>query len=67
MTSAGPTATTLEEANAADSRRTLNATLLEDVLAAHATLAQAHDQHRHAALAFWQARANFEKALGAGQ
>jgi len=37
------------------------------VLAARATLAQAHDQHRQAALAFWQARANFEKALGAGQ
>jgi len=46
LTSAGPAATTLEEANAADPRRTLNATFLEDVLAAQATLAQAHDQYR---------------------
>ncbi len=38
--------------------------LLKDVLAAQASLGQAEDQHRQAVLSLWQARANFEKAVG---
>lgn len=40
--------------------------LLKDVLSAQASLGQASDQYRQAALAFWEARANFEQALGTG-
>ncbi len=43
------------------------AALLKDVLAAQASLGQANDQYRQAALAFWQARANFETAVGIGE
>src|SRR5437867_3162867 len=43
------------------------AALLKDVLAAQAAVAQASDQYRQAALGFFEARANFEKVLGAGQ
>jgi len=40
------------------------AALPKDVLAAQASLGQAEDQSRQAVLSFWQARANFEKAVG---
>jgi outer membrane protein len=40
--------------------------LLKDLLSAQASLAQADDQYRQAVLAFWEARGNFEKAVGAG-
>src|SRR5439155_11043045 len=40
------------------------AALLKDVLAAQASLGQAEDQSRQAVLSLWQARANFEKAVG---
>ncbi|NJN39817.1 MAG: TolC family protein [Gammaproteobacteria bacterium] len=38
--------------------------LLKDTLAAQASLAQANDQYRQGVLGFWEARANFEKAVG---
>ena len=38
--------------------------LLKDVLAAQASLGQAEDQSRQSVLSLWQARANFEKAVG---
>lgn len=41
------------------------AALLQDVLAAQAALGQASDQYRQAVLSFWEARADFERALGA--
>ncbi len=40
--------------------------LLKDLLSAQASLAQANDQHRQAVLGVWEARASFEKAVGAG-
>jgi outer membrane protein TolC len=40
------------------------AALLKDVLAAQASLGQANDQYRQAALGFWEARANLDRALG---
>jgi outer membrane protein TolC len=40
--------------------------LLKDLLSAQASLAQANDQYRQAVLGFWQARSNFEQAIGAG-
>jgi outer membrane protein len=42
------------------------AVLLKDLLAAQASLAQANDQYRQGVLGFWQARSNFDKAIGAG-
>jgi outer membrane protein TolC len=40
------------------------AVLLPDVLAAQAALAQANDQYRRAMLAFWETRADFDRAVG---
>jgi outer membrane protein TolC len=41
--------------------------LLADVLQAQAALASANDQQQTAVLAFWTARADFDRALGEGQ
>jgi outer membrane protein TolC len=41
--------------------------LLADVLQAQAALAAANDQQQGAVLAFWTARADFDRALGEGQ
>ena len=38
--------------------------LLADVLQSQAALAAANDQYQGAVLAFWSARADFERALG---
>ena len=43
------------------------AALLNDVLNAQATLAEADNQYQQALLAFWSARADFEKAVGGDQ
>jgi len=40
--------------------------LLKDLLAAQASLAQAADQYRQSVLGFWEARSNFEQAIGTG-
>jgi len=40
--------------------------LLKDLLAAQASLAQANDQYRQGVLGFWEARSNFEQAVGTG-
>jgi outer membrane protein TolC len=40
------------------------AILLSDLLQQQASLATAEDQYRQALLAFWTARADFERALG---
>src|SRR5262245_17566985 len=41
--------------------------LLADVLQAQAALASANDQYQGSVLAFWTARADFDRALGEGQ
>jgi outer membrane protein TolC len=43
------------------SRRTI---LLSDLLEQHSSVASAEDQYRQGLLAFWRARADFERALG---
>jgi outer membrane protein TolC len=43
------------------------AALLNDVLNAQAALAEADNQYQQALLAFWSARADFEKAVGGDQ
>jgi len=43
------------------------AALLKDVLNAQATLGQASTQYQQAVLSYWEARANFDKAVGADQ
>ncbi len=45
-------------------RLTEQAALLKDVLLLQTALAEANDQYQKALLAFWTARADFEKALG---
>ena len=42
----------------------LKAALLKDVLQEQAAVADANDQYRQALLAFWMAKADFERALG---
>jgi outer membrane protein TolC len=43
------------------------AVLLKDLLNAQTSLAQASDQYRQAVLNYWDARAGFEKAIGASE
>lgn len=43
------------------------AALLKDLLNAQTALAQANDQYRQAVLGYWEARASFEKAVGASE
>ena len=43
----------------------LQATLLSDVLQTQATLADADYQYQQALMAFWTAKAEYEKAIGA--
>jgi outer membrane protein TolC len=42
------------------------AILLSDLLQQHSSVASAEDQYRQGLLAFWKARADFERALGEG-
>lgn len=48
-------------------RYKMQAALLSDVLTAQSSLAEADNQYQQALLAFWAARADFEKALGGDQ
>jgi outer membrane protein TolC len=59
--------TALEQARVASNRYTARAALLKDVLHAQTELAEANHQYQQALLAFWAARADFEKAIGGDQ
>jgi outer membrane protein len=56
--------TAKEKLRVAMNKYTEQAALLQDVLQAQATLADANHQYRQALLSFWTTRAEFEKALG---
>lgn len=53
-----------EKVRVATSRYSLEAALYKDVLQTQAALAEAEDRYQQALLAFWTARADFEKAIG---
>jgi outer membrane protein TolC len=59
--------TALEQVRVASNRYTAQAALLKDVLSAQHALAEANHQYQQALLAFWTARADFEKATGGDQ
>jgi outer membrane protein len=59
--------TALEQARVASNRYTARAAMLKDVLSAQTALAEANQQYQQALLAFWAARADFEKAIGGDQ
>lgn len=59
--------TALEQARVASNRYTARAALLKDALNAQNSLAEAKHQYQQALLAFWTARADFEKAIGGDQ
>jgi outer membrane protein len=59
--------TALEQVRVASNRYTARAALLKDVLNAQNSLAEASHQYQQALLAFWTARADFEKAIGGEQ
>lgn len=59
--------TSTEKLRVAGNRYKAQAALLNDVLNAQAALAEAGNQYQQALLAFWSARADFEKALGGDQ
>jgi outer membrane protein TolC len=59
--------TALEQARVASNRYTARAAMLKDVLQAQTALAEANHQYQQALLAFWAARADFEKAIGGDQ
>ncbi|HNG31107.1 MAG TPA: TolC family protein [Blastocatellia bacterium] len=56
--------TAREQLRVASNRYTAQAALLKDVLHAQTALADANHQYNQALLAFWTARADFEKAIG---
>jgi outer membrane protein TolC len=53
-----------EKLRIATSKYSLEAALYKEVLQSQAGLAEADDRHQQALLAFWTARADFEKAIG---
>lgn len=57
----------IEKLRVVGNRYKLQASLLSDVLNAQTALAEADDQYQQALLAFWSARADFEKAVGGDQ
>lgn len=59
--------TAREQLRVASNRYTAQAALLKDVLHAQTALADANHQYNQALLAFWTARADFEKAIGGEQ
>jgi outer membrane protein TolC len=59
--------TSAEKFRVAGNRYKMQAALLSDVLNAQAALAEAGNQYQQALLAFWSARADFEKAIGGDQ
>src|SRR5262245_15529931 len=59
--------TAREQLRVAANRHALQATLMKDVLHAQTSLAEANHHYRQALLAFWTARAEFEKAIGGNQ
>lgn len=59
--------TATEQVRVASNRYTARAALLKDVLNAQNSLAEANHQYQQALLAFWAARADFEKAIGGEQ
>jgi len=56
-----------EQVRVAANRYRLEAALLKDVLHAQHSLAEANHQNQQALLAFWTARADFEKSIGGDQ
>jgi outer membrane protein TolC len=56
--------TALEQVRVASNRYSAKAALLKEVLSAQNSLAEANHQYQQALLAFWTARADFEKAIG---
>lgn len=56
-----------EKLRVMSNRYKMQAALLNDVLNAQNTMAEADNQYQQALLAFWAARADFEKALGGDQ
>jgi outer membrane protein TolC len=56
--------TAREQLRVMSNRYTAQAALLKDVLSAQTSLANANYQYQQAMLAFWAARADFEKAIG---
>jgi outer membrane protein TolC len=54
----------LEKLRVATNKYTLEVALYKDVLQSQAGLAEARDRYQQALLAFWTARADFEKAIG---
>lgn len=59
--------TAREQLRVASNRYTVQAALLKDVLHAQTALAEANHQYNQALLAFWTARADFEKSIGGEQ
>lgn len=59
--------TALERLRVAKNKYAAEAALLKDVLSAEVALEQANTSHEQALLAFWDARADFERALGEDQ
>jgi outer membrane protein TolC len=59
--------TAREQLRVMSNRYTAQAALLKDVLSAQTSLADANYQYQQAMLAFWAARADFEKAIGGAQ
>ncbi len=57
----------VEKLRVMSNRYKVQAALLGDVLNAQTTLAEADNQYQQALLAFWAARADFEKSLGGDQ
>jgi len=56
--------TARENLRVAQNRYSQQASLLKDVLQVQTTLAQADNQYQQALLSFWNAKADFERALG---
>lgn len=59
--------TAREQLRVASNRYSFQAALLKDVLHAQTSLAEANHQYQQALLAFWTARADFDKAIGGEQ
>lgn len=59
--------TAIEQVRVASNRYAAQSALMKEVLQAQASLADANHQHQQAVLAFWTARADFEKAIGGDQ
>lgn len=59
--------TAREQLRVVSNRYTAKAALLKDALGAQASLAEANQQYQQALLAFWAARADFERAIGGDQ